>query len=454
MTSPRGVLPIDFCQYYAGGIVVRDGLWQALYPIPKPGFYDGTPDFHPLWESRWFRKEKMRGTACYYPAINIQSAATLSPELLERCPELRGDGCYYAYPPPLALLLRPLASFSFEVAAHAVWPYLSMAALWGMGICAASIHRLLKGRPGYTEGAILLTVAIYSISGYPQIQVGNVTPILGFGISLVAWAWLREKQILAGTAMIPLILFKGIGVTWCPLLLLGRIQWKTLLTLTFWTLLLNGVVIAMGGIGVYHTYFREVLPHLTVPAGTGLASMIFRDFGVFNVALYQGMSLGLCGLLYYGYWRSSRGGAGLLQRQAAAAAAMAGCMAVYLLLNFSIWGTYYPNYLFFPFLGWLLWERQLAAGAWRAVVTVGIVGFFLAILTGKNVTGKLSAWIWHGPAGLQMENFVGSLLFSLCTMLVLLVAYRRLLLTPPLNLDSAVTPPGETSVSAASASRS
>ena len=116
-TSLR-VTDCDFGQYYIGATVVKNGIWDALYPIAKPGIYNNPPQFQPKYKTFLFREQDMAGKMCYYPSIAHAGVSDFAPKLLAYCPELKDHFSFrFMYPPPLAVLLWPLAAWDYEF-----WP--------------------------------------------------------------------------------------------------------------------------------------------------------------------------------------------------------------------------------------------------------------------------------------------------------------------------------------------
>jgi hypothetical protein len=419
----------DFQQYYAGATVVKNGLWDSLYPVPKPEVYHNPPTFRPKYRTFLFDEQTMGRKPLYYPALNVPEASDYAPKLLAICPELT----YWRFinPPPLVLLLWPLSLFDYETAAHRVFPTVSMAALFGLSIFSSRIYRLLRGCGSYSEGLVLFAVAWFSFRGRTSIlSDGNVTPILGFLIAFATYAWMRGRQIGVGVAMIPLLLFKTIGLTWCPLLLLRRVQWKTLGTLAGLSVLLNGLTLYLGGVEIYRKFFFEVVPRLYVPIGVGFTAEVFRAYGFYPGTFYSLVTLAFCGLLYWGYWRGL-GIEEVIYRRAAIAATLAGTMAMFCLLNFSIWLHYFPSYLYFPFLGWLLWEGHQATGRWRVAIFWGLgLGFLFA---GCEWIVRIPFIYGAGSEGydLYIAWFMQPFFTVFGPIFFLIVAFRRLFFAPP-----------------------
>ncbi|MEI8234066.1 MAG: glycosyltransferase 87 family protein [Verrucomicrobiota bacterium] len=422
----------DFGQYYAGATAAKYGIWDALYPTPKPEVYNAPPAFRPKYKTFLFDERKINGKQCYYPPISYAEASDFSPKLVAHCKELKWFSFRYMYPPPLALLLRPLACFDYETARKHVWPILSMAALFGLSYFSSRMHRLLRGKVSYIEGLMILAFTFYSFRGPTAIEGGNVTPILGFLIAFAAYSWVRGWQVGAGAAMIPLLLCKAIGLNWCPLLFLGRVRWKTFWTLAFLTVLLNGLMLFWAGIGVYRQFLFEVLPKVSVPIGYGVVPMIFQAFGFYPAKFYLGLNVLLCLFLYYGYWRGTKA-KGSVDRLVAMAATLAGTIAVFCLLNFPVWMHYFPVYLYFPFLGWLVWEAMQARGKWRTGIIAGTAIAYVLICD-----WMIRGLIFYGLGQKYLDAYRDHFVWTFCPffypIFFLIVVFRRLYFAPSVAL--------------------
>ena len=426
--------PCDYGQYYTGALAAKAGMWDCLYPIPRADAYNNPPQFTPVYKTFLFDAQNRNGKTYWYPSIASPKASYIAPKLLKHYPNLISDAYWhYMYPPPLALVLWPLAFLDYNTGAHHLWPTLTIAAFFGIAFFSMRMHRLLRGQASYAEGLIALALLLFSFSSHTSVEYGNVTPILGCLIAFAAYGWMRGWQIGVGTAMIPLLLFKGIGLTWCPLLLLKRIRWKTLLTLAFFTVLLNGIVLSLAGTGVYRQYFTEILPRLHTPIGRGVVAEMLRLFGVYPSKVYLGLNLILCGLLYYGYWRGRNAKEGPA-RHSVVAATLAGTVAVFCLLNIAVWDHYFPSYLYFPFLGWLAWEAVQARGKWRSAIISGTVICFVVTACDWMIMKALIRFFGEASWG-AFTAFISIPCFAFFfPVFFLIVVFRRLYAMPPVIL--------------------
>lgn len=423
--------PVDFVQYYAGALVAKTGMWDCLYPTLRHEVYSRPSGFVPVFKTFLFDEKNKDKRPCYYPIFSDPGSADYSPNLVAHCPLLKNPSYRFMNPPPLAVLLRPLAYVDFETAAHRVWPTISIFALFGLAFFSSHIHRLLRGRDSYTEGLIVAAVVFFSFGrGMTHVSSGNVTPILACLIAFAGYAWMRDWQIGVGLAMIPLLLFKAIGLAWCPLLLARRVQWKTLLTLALLTVALNATVLHFAGTEVYRKFFFEVLPKVNIPVGIGFVPGILHYFGFFPSGAYLFINLSVVGLLCLGYWKSNKVEAPMA-RYAAIAATLAGTMALYCLINFSIWLPYFPNYLFFPFLGWILWECGQVRGLWRTRLVGGTLFAFVVVACDGIIKGALFLLLGRGAMDVYHQFVVLPCFTFVFPVFFLGVALRRLFFAAP-----------------------
>jgi hypothetical protein len=430
----------DFGQYYAGGLVARHGLWSSLYPIPNAALYNKPPDFRPYLPNMCFdpkNPKERQGKWSFYPQIASLEGSNIAPELIKICPELQANW-RYIYPPPLAVLLWPLGFFSYHTARE-IWFSVMCASYFGMAFFASRICRVLWNRVSYAEGCVvllpLLPICLASNMS-TTLSIGNASPLIGFLISGVGYAWIRNIQAGVGIGIIPLILFKGIGLNWCPLFLISPKKWKTIVVMAFLTILLNGMVIYLGGADLYGRFFTEILPKANVPRGIGLQGLLMAFLGIELKIGFSILNLILLGTIYLGYWRN-RGVADHTEYAAVVASAIAGSMAAYCLLNPVVWPHhYYVNYLLLPFSAWLLWEYFQANGLWKKWVFVMVSLNFLFFMDSLVLLKNSLLMEWFQSKGIYGESiahvrtalngFVVYLLSPSEFVFMLLLSYKRL----------------------------
>jgi hypothetical protein len=421
----------DFVQYYVGALVVRHGIWDALYPEPKFNIYNQPSVFTPIFKTFLFNPKAIHGNLAFYPVVNLPEASDCSPKLTAYLPQAASQ-YRYIYPPPAALLVWPLSFVSFDCAAYRLWPTISFFSYFFLALFSSRTYRLLHGAVSYTEGAIVLACTIFTYRGYSDIYCGNITPILSALMAFSSYSFMRGWQLSFCCALIPLILFKTIGLTWLPALLCNRRYWRSLAYLTVLTLLLNGVVLGIAGFGVYKDFF-SLLPKILIPAGHGIVAVVIYIFGFYPRTLYSILNTSLLAVMYYGYYKNSRhhmikspDGENLPLM----GALFAGITGLYCLFNFSIWMAYCPNYLFFPFLGWILYEGFSTSGKWRFFILGGCAVSFAMFITKWMVNGSFFYLLGPGHFIAYFRFVYQPFSILLTPLFVIIVAMRRLLCNP------------------------
>ena len=227
----RGVrfVGIDFDQYYAAGVAAADGLWTEMYP-----------------ESSKFVKGRRPAEAPYKPG--------LSEDLSRRGAAVRTKNIY---PPPTALLFRPLAAWNFTVAqrlfvaflflcvAAFLWLLFDECLFWGIPARAANIVVLLAG------------------TGLPMtesVMLANMTPAIGLCGLLVVRGVRNGKPLPTVLGFAVAGLTKGFSAVWIPALFIRR-RWKTVAVGALAGLAVLAAAVAAGaGPDVWREYVSEVLP--------------------------------------------------------------------------------------------------------------------------------------------------------------------------------------------------
>ena len=399
---------VDFSQYYLAGVAARYGLWEHLYPHFKPG-----------WGNRLGRE------------IWFSGCAEASPELLQKVPDLTGEHVLNIGPPPLALVCLPLAYFSFNMA-FKIWMTGLILATVGTVFCAVTLYRRLGGNSGYVIGLIYLSGAFLPL--LPRVGAGdNALMFLVLCVGLAARLWHGDRPFWLGTCLIIPAIFKGLTATWCPLLLFKPVKWSTLAWMTFWTLLLNGLVIFLGGLQPYKIWLQDILPaaqNLDIQQGwrhcMNLKGLAYRwgweNFPAGCLKVIYGVGLLA---VYWGVWkqRDSRG----RQALANSCAALVAALGLFNLCNIVSWLHYIA--LLLPFVGWAVVEydqatpptkRQLKilSGLLFVVIPIIHLGFVHFIL--RDASAKIAA---------GRDVYLG------VELLFLFLAYNRLYRPPTVTLE-------------------
>ena len=244
--------------------------------------------------------------------------------------------------------------------------YILVASFFGISYFSSKIFQLLNEKETYTGGVIALLPVYFSVSSsLSMIQFENCSPLLGFLIAIFTYGWMRNWQITQGSALILLLLFKGIGVTFCPIILMHR-KWKLIATLGFMTVLLNAIVLYCGGINPYIEYFKEIVPKAYIPISAGIPGLLFNWFGVFPKYLYLGLNLVSLGFLYFGFWRARQNKS--VDSNQLVATVTVGLMSLFCSFNVLVWSNYITNYVWLPLAGWILWEARQNVGLYRNLI--------------------------------------------------------------------------------------
>lgn len=421
---------VDFNHYYVGGFVVREGMWDSLYPIPKADIYDKPNGFIPVYQTFLFDPATARRNLSLYPSVSDPVASSYSPKLTRLLPEAKN--WRYIEPPPAALFFWPLSFFSFETAARYFWPTLSSLSLFLAAWIASRIHRTLRQKASYTEGLIILACTVFSYRGDTGMSTGNNTPLLSALIALSIYALMRNRMGIFSIVFLPLVLFKPVGLMWLPCLLLHRTYWRSIAYLAIGSLLLNAIVIGLAGFSIYEKFFY-LAPKIAIPIGMGLVPRLRDLFGYYPSLLYSIIELGFLAVLYYGYWRNSLGVRRDREQKSSLlylGALLAGTTALFCLFNFVVWLHYSPNYLFFPFLGWILQEGYLAPKSWRYSILGGVGFAFLVMASKWFVNGAIFHLFGPEACSWYFNGFYTFWITILIPAGFLLVALRRLLFCP------------------------
>lgn len=396
--SPNASLPVDFPTLYFGGTVAITGQWKNLYPQINPDVYEQPNSFRPLLETSLFKPEKTSQMSEFYPLAQVRVPYYLSnwydvewlsrypqPFWQEQLPKIQTSNFNFLHPPPVALVAAPLATASLEAATFIIWPIFSSLAIFCLAFTLSRFYRRLAGRPTVTEGVLLLLSLLFPFAD--EYTCGNVSPLLSFFIAWAAYAWMTQKEKATGTAMIPLIITKGLSLTWLPLLVLGnKIRWQTMASLAFWAVILNGaVLLAAGwidGVALYQRFFNDILPHVRTVVGYDYITLLHANYGFYPANFYLALKAGLLALLYFMYWRNARQHP--TKEHTLIVATLAGTVAVFIFFSHLAWNHYFPFLLFFPFSAWLLWEYQTSRGAQRHVALAAAILGALSVVTDQH----------------------------------------------------------------------
>ena len=181
----------------------------------------------------------------------------------------------YLYPPAFAALLAPFTVIPDGLAVRA-WLLIMLACMVGS---LAIVYRVL-GPPRLPELFCMVLVFVTFFPVTATLMTGAMNPVLLLLLTLSWAAWLRRRDLAAGSALGAAIAVKLIPVALVPYLLLRR-HFRLLLAMTVG--LAAGIALGLVATSPAHSlhYFRDMLPHLSAGSGyrenqslSGLASRL------------------------------------------------------------------------------------------------------------------------------------------------------------------------------------
>ena len=248
-------------------------------------------------------------------------------------------------------------------------------------------------------------------------------------VSVAALVWDRNRPLTLATCLIIPGLFKGLTASWCPLVLIKPAKWLTILWMAGWTLLLNGLILLLAGVGPYETWFRDILPNAQSMEiqrywshTMNLKGMAYNwgwaSFPASLLNLFQAVGLLV---VYVGYWknRNAQGVAAL----ANICAAIAAVLALFNMFNAVSWLPYIT--FLFPFAGWAFIEyRESAPPVKRSLAIAGSL-LLLIVPALHLVVGRFILKTPQDPLVAGRDFCFG------LEILFLILAYRRFYFAPP-----------------------
>jgi hypothetical protein len=224
----------DFPQYYMAGRIALAGAWDSLYPIPK-------------------------ATSRTNPGAWVDS--DMRPRYAQLCAqaELSPAANRYIQPPPLALLLIPLALIPAGLS-YWLWLILLAFAAWGVGLEAAKIYSLSRDRIDRVAGILTLLICI-SPQAFRWVRVANMSVLVGWLIGYATLELARRDSVRGAAALALGTLAKYAVIVLVPLhLVMGR--WRTVAMAAVMGVAMVGVSLLVMGMGPFHVFSHEIAPTL------------------------------------------------------------------------------------------------------------------------------------------------------------------------------------------------
>ena len=225
----------DFPQYFMAALIVRDGDWKSLYPIPKPGSADnpGSADASTLRPG--------------YAALASANGVPL-------------DANRFMQPPQVALLLAPLALLSYSHA-YFCWILLLIVAVWGISLQASRMYAVCRnGRVERLAGVIILLVCC-SPQAHRWVRIGNVSALMGWLIGHAALSLVCTDGMSAGVSLALGAVAKYASVALLPLAVIHR-RWKAITVAAVTTVVWTAGTLAVMGTTPFRVFLNTIAPTL------------------------------------------------------------------------------------------------------------------------------------------------------------------------------------------------
>jgi hypothetical protein len=341
----------DFPQYFMAGRIALAGAWDSLYPIPL-------------------------ATSRTNPGAPQDS--DMRPRYAQLCAEsgLSAGANRYIQPPPLALVLIPLALVPAGVS-YWLWLMLLALAAWGVGLQAAKIYSISRGHMDRFAGVLTLIICV-SPQAFRWVRVGNMSVLVGWLIGYVTIELVRRDSVGSAAALALGTLAKYAVMVLVPLhLILGR--WRTLAMSAVMGAMLLLVSLLVMGTGPFHVFFHEIAPTLgrtvLMPENFSLYAFLLRFNGITDERamphaleiLFRALeAASLAGILLLVWVKRDS-----VRERPRFVFAAALALVSWLLIFSPIFWEHYHAYLA-PFWGWLAAEAVRARGR--------MVGAVLSIL--------------------------------------------------------------------------
>jgi hypothetical protein len=274
----------DFGQYFMGGVVANERIWDDLYPIDLA-------------------------------TVPSPDKASIAPRLADALRCRGADVSWkYIYPPPLAVFLAPLDWISFPMARMVFSGILFGSFVW-------FIFLFRRECDDWNIPPMLSNLLVVAIgTGIPiceSVMLANATPFVMLS-SLLILRSIRRNRIAGSVLAFALAgLFKGISVAWVPILFLGK-RWRILAAGVLVGCFVLSLPHLMGApIGLWSTFLFDIIPesrktYWIGDGNLGLPSLIaWISGGRLSATVERLLAIAqflLWGTVYGLAWRMSRTG--------------------------------------------------------------------------------------------------------------------------------------------------
>lgn len=242
----------DFNQYFMGGVMARQGLWESIYPVPIPSAAanPGNPGASTIKQAY---------------ATQAEKAGVL------------GDMWRYIQPPPTAVLMIPLSWFSYDYA-FVVFRTLLCVCCAIVAIYSSQFLVALRGRATGWEGGLSLVVAA-SPTTMSAIRSGNVSPIVAACVAISVYELAFRQRPWGAASVVLGAILKYVTALLLPVAVLLR-RWKTCWQSVAIAIILMAVTLPVTGLAPYSEYLFKLLPFFdkaeVFEANQALRSVLIR----------------------------------------------------------------------------------------------------------------------------------------------------------------------------------
>ena len=361
----------DFRQYYMGALMAREGEWESLYPIPNPEATDN---------AGWSHASRMRPT---YARLAAESGI--------------GDVNRFIQPPPMALLLAPLAWLPYPQA-HVVWLLLMTLAALGVSLAASRFYYVAGGERPWIAAALVFGVACSPLM-VRTLRTSQITPAVAFCIGTALFGLHARNDLKTAVTVSLGALAKYVTLVLLPLAVVAR-RYRLLAWIAALSAAIVLVTWAVTGSGPFEVFLYEIAPtfsHSSPWQGNqGISGSVLRFTGresldTMETATVRLVGVAILAFLFVVIFRRSK-----LSIHNATWLPPSACSLVAWFLIFSpISWDHYHLYLC-PFWGWLVREAEKST-RWRIPILAALASSAssLAVFPGVQLPEPLlSHMLW------------------------------------------------------------
>lgn len=227
----------DFSQYYMGGLMARQGLWESIYPVPveNAAANPGNP-----------------GCSMLKPAYAEQAELA----------GVHGDMWRFIQPPPAAVFMIPLSWLSYDHA-YVLFRTLLCVSCAVVAVYCGRFAASLRGTVSKWDGALAMVAAV-SPTTLSSIRSGNVSPIVAACVAVGLYELAFRQRTCGAFGIVTGALLKYVTALLIPVaLVFGR--WRAVWQSVALGLAVLTATYALSGPKPFEEYFFHLSPHFDKP---------------------------------------------------------------------------------------------------------------------------------------------------------------------------------------------